>query len=370
MTDSVTPNAGTEPMSSPGVVSVAPENKSDMGRMLWIGFYSSLLMIPTLTLYRFWARTTFRKQLWKDTTLGDEPLEYTGKGMELFIGFIIFIFTIGLPTALYVLGIQLLSDNFALLGVGILVFYVVLGILVAAAIYLARRYMLSRTMWRGVRFWQGGSVWGFIGRAIGFGVLTVLTLGWFAPLMRLKLARYTWGNAFYGDMPFKYDEGNEARTEPVWLSFFVSWLGVAIYYVAIIVATMSFVRPGAIPDVSGLGLFVGVVYGGLILLILFVVWHEAVMLRQITKSISIGDVRLSSRLTAWDILELSISNALLIIFTLGIASMAAQMRVWRRVVKKLSVEGALDLTTIKQAPSRGPKSGEGIADSFDMGFGF
>ncbi len=34
-------------------------NTSQMGRMLWIGFYTLLLNIVTLTLFRFWGRTHF-----------------------------------------------------------------------------------------------------------------------------------------------------------------------------------------------------------------------------------------------------------------------------------------------------------------------
>ena len=45
------------------------------------------------------------------------------------------------------------------------------------AIYRARRYRLTRTVWRGVRFWMDGSGWAYAMRAAGWALLTVLTLG-------------------------------------------------------------------------------------------------------------------------------------------------------------------------------------------------
>jgi hypothetical protein len=59
----------------------------------------------------------------------------------------------------------------------------------------------------------------------------------------------------------------------------------------------------------------------------------------------------------------------LIVFTLGIGVVAAQMRIWRRICKRMVVDGTLDAALIQQAASRGPKSGEGMADAFDLSGG-
>ncbi len=45
------------------------------------------------------------------------------------------------------------------------------------AIYRARRYRLTRTVWRGVRFWMTGSGWIYALRASLWGLLVILTLG-------------------------------------------------------------------------------------------------------------------------------------------------------------------------------------------------
>jgi len=349
------------------------ENHSTIGQFLWIGFYTSIFTALTLTLYRFWARTIVRKRLWSDTTIGGEPLEYTGKGSELFIGFLIAIFTVMAPMVGAIVGAQLLLPPVQA-GIVFLVVYLAFFILIGAAIFLARRYQLSRTQWRGVRFEQRGSPWGYGLAAFGYGLLSGLTLGWFAPAMRLRLEKRLWNNAWFGDMPFSYDNSKEARTEKVYVSYVLAYVGVIVFYALFIGATFALglidpSNPSPTPDMGKIGALYAIAFGGALVLVFFVAWHEAVMLRQITKSISLGDVRLSSRFGAWDLIELAITNTLLIIFTLGFGTLAAQMRFWRRVCSKLEVDGALDLAAIHQAASRGPRSGEGMVDAFDLSGG-
>ncbi|MBX9746645.1 MAG: DUF898 domain-containing protein [Hyphomonadaceae bacterium] len=347
------------------------ENHSSIGQFLWIGFYSALLSIPTLTLFRFWERTIVRRHLWGETTLGGEPLEYTGKGSELFIGFLIAIFTVVLPFSIAIVAIQLLLPPEAILLV-IPLIYLVMFVLIGAAVFLVRRYQLSRTVWRGVRFEQQGSAWDFGFTTLGYILLTAITFGWFAPAMQLRLERKLWNNAYFGDMKFTYDNSKEARTEPVYLSYILAYIGIIAFYVAIFAATYAMQMSAPSPDMIGpseiLTLY-AVAFGGALVLAFFVAWHQAVMVRQITKSISLGDIKLRSLFTAWDVIELIITNVLLIVFTFGFGILAAQMRIWRRICRKLEVEGTLELSRIHQAASRGPKSGEGMADAFDISGG-
>lgn len=346
------------------------ENNSNVWRYLWIGFYSTLLLIPTLTLFRFWARTILRRNLWGDTTIGGEPLEYTGKGSELFIGFLIAIFTVMLPMVGAILAAQFLLPPLQALAVIICV-YLVMFILVGVAIFLVRRYQLSRTMWRGVRFEQRGSALSFGLVTFGYYLLTMITLGWFGPAMQLRLEKRLWSETYFGDMQFSYDNSKEARTEPVYVSFILAYVGVALFYAGFI-ATMFSLGFYQSPEMIGVQEFLvlyGVLFGGAFVLAFFVAWHQAAMVRQVTKSISLGDVKLQSRLTAWDVIWLVITNTLLIIFTLGFGLFAAQMRVWRRICRRLEASGDLELARIHQAASRGPRSGEGIADAFDLAGG-
>ena len=113
----------------------------------------------TLGFYRFWARTRLRRYLWGAVRLQDEPLEYTGTGRELFLGFII-VMAVFIPVAIFysIVKLALVGDqtSVTLLDVG---YFSVLVLLVGVAQFRARRYRLSRTLWRGIRAGQGGSSW-------------------------------------------------------------------------------------------------------------------------------------------------------------------------------------------------------------------
>ena len=52
---------------------------------------NGILTILTLGIYRFWAKTKVWRFFWSNVRFLDDPLEYTGTGGELFVGFLIVI---------------------------------------------------------------------------------------------------------------------------------------------------------------------------------------------------------------------------------------------------------------------------------------
>ena len=60
-----------------------------LGPLYWIFIKNVLLSIVTLSVYRFWGRTNIRRYLWSNTRFMGDAFEYTGKGSELFAGFLI-----------------------------------------------------------------------------------------------------------------------------------------------------------------------------------------------------------------------------------------------------------------------------------------
>jgi len=73
------------------------------------------------------------------------------------------------------------------------------------AIFRARRYRLTRTVWRGVRFWMSGSGWAMPARAALWGLLTILTLGLLLPWREEALERYKMQNSYYGDLQGSFE---------------------------------------------------------------------------------------------------------------------------------------------------------------------
>lgn len=348
------------------------EQRSKVLSFVWLSIWTSLLTLVTVTLFRFWQRTFFRRKLWGETFVNDEPIEYIGKGLELFLGFLLAIVIMGLPPAIGLFLIQQFFGPFAV-TIAAVALYALLLVLIGVAIFLARRYQLSRTMWRGVRFRQTGSAWAYGFSVIGYGILTGLTLGWFGPVARLRLARRMWKDVRYGDMPFGWDEDPSGPKEPVYASFALSWFGAVLLYVGLfggIIALGIAPSPEDGFDAARYGLLYALALGAGLLYLLFAAWHEAVMLRRVTQAISIGTVRLRSHFSTWDYLGVAFGGVLLTLLTLGLGYLAAQMLMWRTVASRLELEGALDIDAIQQAEGRGPRTGEGLADAFDLSGGF
>ena len=81
----------------------------NMRSMLGLSLRNGLLNLVTLTLYRFWGKTKVRARIWSSIYLNGEPLEYTGRGKELFLGFLFAAAVVGLPFLVAVFGAQFLG---------------------------------------------------------------------------------------------------------------------------------------------------------------------------------------------------------------------------------------------------------------------
>ena len=289
--------------------------------------------------------------------------------MELFIGFFVAMIVLSLPMISLMLAIQFWLDPL-LVVIAFLVLYLGLFVLMGTAIFLARRYHLSRTRYRGVRFAQTGSSlkYGFL--SMGYTFLTGLTIGWFAPEAHIRLARRMWNGASFGSEPIQFEDTEEAMAEPVWKSFAIAWVGGLIGYTLWGMWFATNMDPEMMvsqePDIG----FIITLYVSLIPLGLFIgtlfAWHHAVMMRRITKSLRMGSLRPTSTFSTWDAIELTVTNTLLIIFTLGIGTMAAQMRLWRRYAERLEFHGHVDFSAIQQSSAAQPSTGEGLADGLDL----
>src|SRR5262249_17922938 len=107
----------------------------------------AMLQAITLGIYRFWLFTDMRRFLWAAPKVAGQTPEYPGTAAELFIGFLI---AIGILIPVYAL-FFVASLEYGLLSrlSGVVAFAVLAGFGQYAA-YRARRYRLTRTVFRGL----------------------------------------------------------------------------------------------------------------------------------------------------------------------------------------------------------------------------
>ena len=160
------------------------------------------LEFVTLGFYRFWLLTDIRRHLWSNTLIDGDAAEYTGRGKELLIGFLVAL-AILVPIYLGYFLIGLEAEHYqAFASIPLIAFFFLFG---QFAIYRARRYRLTRTVWRGVRFWMTGSGWIYALQASLWGVLMILTLGLILPWRAAALERYKMRHSHYGDLQGSFE---------------------------------------------------------------------------------------------------------------------------------------------------------------------
>jgi uncharacterized membrane protein YjgN (DUF898 family) len=178
------------------------------------------LLMVTLGIYRFWLATDVRRFLWSNTEIAGETLEYTGTPLELLLGFLI---AIAILIPVYA-GFFLAALDLGILAkLSSVTAFAALGVLGQYAIYRARRYRLTRTIYRGLRFHQKGSAWAYAFRAIFWWILTALSFGLAYPFQLASLERYKMRNTFYGDLAGRFEASGFSlllRGLPMWLLIF------------------------------------------------------------------------------------------------------------------------------------------------------
>ena len=210
----------------------------------------AILLMVTLGLYRFWLATDIRRFLWANTEIDGESLEYSGTALELLQGFL---FAIALILPVYtaftitVLDLGAFGNFISTSAVLLLAFMSQYGI------YLARRYRLTRTVFRGLRFHQTGNAIHYAICAVWWWGWTVLTLGFAYPFTRAALERFKMRNTWYGDLQGRF----VGSGWHLFIRGFLMWLAVLIPMLATALALLAINWPAAMAALRGGGDVIG-----------------------------------------------------------------------------------------------------------------
>ena len=129
--------------------------------------------------------------------MAGEPLEYTGTAVELLIGFLIGLAILIPLYVVFFLGALSLGPIGQFASVLSFPLLVLFG---QFAVYRARRYRLTRTVYRGVRFHQDGSAVRYAFCAIFWWFVVGITIGLAYPFMQSRLERYKMRHTYYGNL--------------------------------------------------------------------------------------------------------------------------------------------------------------------------
>ena len=302
------------------------EFNGDGAELFGIFIKNFLLNVLTLGIYYPWAKAKQLRYYYGASRISDSDFQFHGTGREMLIG---------LGKAIVVLvvldfayeGILAVIYNDWLLAMTGLLYAFVFFLLIMIASVGARRYRMSRTSWRGIRFRFLGTFKHTIILVSRGWLLSLLSLGFYYPFYLNRFQDYWTSKTTFGNIAFSYD-GQGKEVFRIWLK-------------------------GMLLTILTLGIY------------LF--WLKANLQRYFWKHTVYGEARINSTLYGGKWLWESLIFLLFVIFTLGIGRAWAVVRYKKFYLGTLSLEGKIDLAQIKQSEAKMTgATGEGMADFFDV----
>ena len=279
----------------------------DRAGLFRFGMKLSALTVLTLGLYRFWMKTRLRRWYWSAIRPGGHPMEYVGDPLEKLLGFLIAVvflaFYIGIfNLILMFLSFSLWEGNF----VGYAASFIVIIPVLFFAKYRARRYLLARTRWRGIRFGLEPAAWRYSMVAMVLWAITLLSAGALWPLMTFHLEKFRTNRTWFGSA--KLSQGGRwykliVPATPALMSLWIS-LGLVAGF-------------GATEDPA----FIGGLFLSLPALGVFWVYYRVAAFRYLQSNKMIGDdVAMTATPRFWRIFRIYVWGNVAVGFILGIVA--------------------------------------------------
>ncbi|WP_055443022.1 YjgN family protein [Lacinutrix himadriensis] len=295
-----------------------------------IFFKNLLLNIVSLGLYYPWAKVEKLKYFYQATEFKGNRFTFHGTGNEVFKGFIK-VYVLFVALYLFLLyGAS--SGNGTITAVALLFFYGSIILIIPLAIHGSARYRSSRSSWRGIHFkYFGNRKELYKLCVIGF-LLTILTFGIYSSWFKVDLKKYITKHLKFGNITFSFKgDGFDL--------FIIHFKGIFLTYITLGIYSFWYMRELYQFNIQNIELF------------------------QDEKRI-----KTKFNIAAGDVFELVVINALLIVFTLGLASPWVATRTLGFFINNLELEGAFNEDEIQQAEldNYNDAAGDDYLDFFDL----
>jgi uncharacterized membrane protein YjgN (DUF898 family) len=290
---------------------------------------NALLTLLTLGIYYFWGKARVRAYLLGETELEGDRFAYHGTGRELLVGFAKGVAVFFVPVALLSILPQVYGFPDEVTRSLAMLLWLAGLLLVPVAMVGARRYRLSRTSWRGIRFSFRGRARDFVGIFVVGTVLTSLTLGIYYPIFITRRQAFMVSNAYFGSGKFDFDGRGRDLLKPFLLMIvlFIPTLGLSWF------------------------------------------WFSARRQRYFTDHTRFGATRFRSTVPGGALAWLQISNVVAIVVSLGLLWPWTVVRSVAFTLRYLSLLGPLELADVHQDAQAASATGEGLAGLLDADFG-
>lgn len=323
---------------------------------IWI--VNTLLKIVTVGIYSAWAKVRQRRFFYGSTTLHDQPFEYLADPMALFKGWLI----AAAAFILYTIGTRISP---LLSGVIALLVFIAFPWLVVRS----RMFNAFNSSYRNIRFGFRPNYREAYVVFAGLTILSGLSLGLMIPYMLYRQKKFIVENSTYGSTPFTFNATIK--------DFYILSLKVALGFIAIfgllgIVAWMTgggqAIAAGSSGRWAPSGLALIPLFSFPLVYFILMVYGQTALANLSWNGTRMGKNTFRSSLRTRDMALLFVTNALAILFSLGLMIPWATVRMARYRFEHLELDAADGLDNVLAAAG-GPRvgaAGDEFGDVFDM----
>ena len=288
-----------------------------------------LLSLMTLGLYLPWAKTSRRQYMWQNIEVAGHRLRYHGTGRELFVGYAKVVLGYLIFIATPIAATKLLGKP---VGISLQVLLsLALVAVIPFAIWGSRRYLLSRTSWRGIRFrladGSGHEAKRFAKTMVFGYLLTLVTLGLYGPIWTNRMHAIMTNATALGTQPFAYRGEDKVVFK------------LALKAIPLILITFG----------------------------IYSFWYAAKLLRYQADNTWFDGAHGELHIRGGELFQLMLMQIFALTFTLGLAFPWVTTYSLRFYLSRLRFVGPIQFARIYQADSGGDASANGLADALDVG---
>lgn len=343
----------------PRVVRHTPEFSGTTGEYFGIWFVNLLLSILTLGIYSAWAKVRTERYFYSHTRLAGASFEYLANPIAILKGRLI------AYAVVIALGV---SSKFAplLYAVLLLAVFAAMPVLVVLSLRFRARY----SAWRGLRFRFTSRLREGYDPFLGWPILNMISLTLLYPKMKKRQHEFLVGGHRFGHQAFSFHGQTGAYYTP-YVEALVGYVGLGLAVVALssVVKTATYGADAVAAVLYQLALFVPL-YLVFIAVLLMLATRYRNLLWNNTR---LGAHRFESTLRARDMVWLYLSNAVAIVFTLGLAVPWAMVRLARYRAQHLTLVASGELDEfVAEAEGHRSAAGAELVDAleFDLDIGF
>lgn len=327
----------------------------------------------TLGIYSFWGRVRIRKFLSSQTSLAKIRFSYHGTAQELIKGwskaFIIF----GIPYG-FLSFAPIIWDQVPTWIPNVLA-TVMIFCFIPVAVVGSQRYRLSRTAFGAIHFSFRGRVKAYMNIWFTGTFLTFLTASVYYPFFENARREFLVSHTYLGNRHFTYNGTGMAL-----LGIYAKALSVVMSI--LLVTALTFLKYSGIPLTPEIPhhlldwlkdekyhLWIA---AGIFMNVLAFIWSWFYL--QITKQryfwnhSAFGNAQFQFTASTWNLIELRMTNFLMLVLTFGLAWSWVQIRNLQFLYYHLGLQGPLDFHQIEQEALDASPTGEELAGYFDAGF--